>query len=292
MAARESGFQEQEPLESGSARMVWRLQRPDPAPVAGAKSPIVLFLHGAGLEGSDNQAQLRDARRFSTRAPEPAFLIAPQCPEGLVWAAHDTKAGAARAVQPAEASSEALELALAALERILAEEASADAERVYLVGVGSGGAGAWDALVRWPGRFAASLAVGGGPDLEALAKAADGPEPLCAVWAAHGSGVDRGDDGGAGPQVQALDDRHETLRTAIEGVAGCSLLERCRLTTFPGATADCWDHVFDDVACANWLFSFARSRPESQPCRMMHLPLGFSTNALRLQERRTAVPKP
>src|SRR5438045_6398327 len=51
--------------------------------------PLVIFLHGSGERGSDNEAQLKwGVMNFATdenMMRHPAFVIAPQCPEKISW---------------------------------------------------------------------------------------------------------------------------------------------------------------------------------------------------------------
>src|SRR5689334_20908898 len=51
--------------------------------------PLVLFLHGAGEQGSENEAQLRHGVRAflepQSQRERPCFVIAPQCPPGDMW---------------------------------------------------------------------------------------------------------------------------------------------------------------------------------------------------------------
>ena len=53
------------------------------------KYPLVIFLHGSGERGSDNEAQLKwGAMNFATDEAmimHPAFVIAPQCPANMSW---------------------------------------------------------------------------------------------------------------------------------------------------------------------------------------------------------------
>src|SRR4249920_1702520 len=53
------------------------------------KYPLVIFLHGSGERGSDNEAQLKwGVMNFATDQNmklHPAFVIAPQCPENMGW---------------------------------------------------------------------------------------------------------------------------------------------------------------------------------------------------------------
>lgn len=49
--------------------------------------PLILFLHGAGERGSDNEAQLKHAEvlRLVMDEAHPCFLVAPQCARGRKW---------------------------------------------------------------------------------------------------------------------------------------------------------------------------------------------------------------
>src|ERR1700733_6214638 len=53
------------------------------------KYPLVIFLHGSGERGNDNEAQLKwGVKNFATDQNmqlHPAFVIAPQCPQNEGW---------------------------------------------------------------------------------------------------------------------------------------------------------------------------------------------------------------
>ena len=53
------------------------------------KYPVILFLHGAGERGSDNEAQLVHGgdmfASFENQTKYPAIIIAPQCPAEKTW---------------------------------------------------------------------------------------------------------------------------------------------------------------------------------------------------------------
>lgn len=61
----------------------YRLLYPDYNP--GRNLPLVVFLHGSGERGNDNEAQLKwGVREFAneqTMIQYPAIVVAPQCPE-------------------------------------------------------------------------------------------------------------------------------------------------------------------------------------------------------------------
>src|SRR6266516_6522055 len=60
---------------------------PDSDPLR--KYPLVIFLHGSGERGNDNEAQLKwGVNNFATDQNmmlHPALVIAPQCPEKMSW---------------------------------------------------------------------------------------------------------------------------------------------------------------------------------------------------------------
>ena len=151
--------------------------------VEGERYPLVLFLHGAGERGDDNQAQLRHfpvrmaAEEYRDRFP--CFLLAPQCPEGAVWA--DGGRGLAQGGPMKAEPQPAMRAAIAAFEEVLGAH-PIDRERIYLTGLSMGGAGTWDLAARHPEWFAAAVPICGGGDVRQAARLAGLP---LAVW--HGS---------------------------------------------------------------------------------------------------------
>lgn len=59
------------------------------------KYPLVIFLHGSGERGNDNESQLKwGTMNFATdqnMIKYPAIVIAPQCPEKMSWANFSNK---------------------------------------------------------------------------------------------------------------------------------------------------------------------------------------------------------
>src|SRR5437868_417534 len=72
---------------SATDTLKYRQLYPDNA--RGRKYPLVIFLHGAGERGNDNEAQLKwGAVNFADEkimGLYPAIVIAPQCPIGKQW---------------------------------------------------------------------------------------------------------------------------------------------------------------------------------------------------------------
>ncbi len=108
--------------------------------------PVVLFLHGSGERGSDNQAQLSQGLPPWLRQHGetfPALVVIPQAPEGTAW------------------NGEIEQMALAALDDSISLW-HGDRRRQYLTGLSMGGYGAWQIALDHPDRFAAAAIICGG----------------------------------------------------------------------------------------------------------------------------------
>lgn len=127
--------------------------------------PLVLFLHGAGERGEDNEAQLKAAlpTAFSVAGSEMhgAVVIAPQCPSDLRWV--DVPWSEGKYCVLATPETYLLELVAKLVARYAAED-WVDETRVYVMGISMGGFGTWDMLTRHPDLFAAGLPICGGAD--------------------------------------------------------------------------------------------------------------------------------
>lgn len=113
----------------------------DPA----SKVPVLLYLHGSGSRGDDNQSQLGDISSIVSENRErfPFVIVFPQCRPGTFWAGEMTQQ------------------AMAALDQTVAEF-NGDPNRLYLAGFSMGGFGTWQTAITYPDRFAALVPVAGG----------------------------------------------------------------------------------------------------------------------------------
>jgi predicted peptidase len=130
------------------------------------KYPLVIFLHGIGERGSDNDAQLKwGVMNFASDQNmklHPAFVIAPQCPTTMIW---DHFAGWKNGqvnLQPKP--TRAMEL-LMELIKSIKHTLPIDTNRIYITGLSMGGFGTFDAIERYPDLFAAAVPVCGGGDI-------------------------------------------------------------------------------------------------------------------------------
>lgn len=224
-------WEKREQKDAKGAKLAYRLYKPKGAE-GKEKLPLVLFLHGAGERGDDNQSQLKHAVKYFVAGQEkyPCFIAAPQCPSRFQWV--DTPWGNPKHSMPAQPT-EPLRLAfemVAALEK----EFPIDPKRVYVTGLSMGGFGTWDAIQRAPKQFAAAVPVCGGAD-EALAPAI----AKVPVWVFHGGNDD---------VVKTV--RSRNIVDALKKAGGSP-----KYTEYPGVGHGCWDQAYQDKDLLPWLFS-------------------------------------
>jgi predicted peptidase len=135
------------------------------------KYPLVLWFHGAGRRGSDNDLPI-----FKKSAPGagatfcinngydekyPAFILVPQCPANNQWVDWSWGKGS-YSIDNVKESNE-----MRIVVKILAKmqnDFSVDSNRMYVTGQSMGGFGAWDIMLRHPEIFAAGIIICGGGD--------------------------------------------------------------------------------------------------------------------------------
>lgn len=144
--------------------------------------PLVLFLHGAGERGIDNEKQIIHINKLfldsANMSNYPAFVIAPQCPENKRWVEVDWSAKShIIPLEPSWAMKNVMKLIDSLIELY-----PIDTTRIYVTGVSMGGYGTWDIISRDPEKFAAAIPICGGADENMAAKIKNIP-----VWVFHGS---------------------------------------------------------------------------------------------------------
>lgn len=146
--------------------------------------PLIIFLHGSGERGNDNEAQLKwGVTNFATDQNmmlHPAFVIAPQCPANTTWANISRERNSTEMhLQPTP--TKPMEL-LIGLIRQLTKTLRVDTNRIYITGLSMGGFGTYDAIERYPNLFAAAVPVCGGGDVSKVPSIAHIP-----IWIYHGA---------------------------------------------------------------------------------------------------------
>jgi predicted peptidase len=229
-----------------STQYVLPYRQLDPLKVAeGKKYPLVIFLHGAGERGDNNQAQLvhgmKDFASDAIMQKYPAFVIAPQCPENQKWADVDWSGDKHLLTEkPSPSMAATLELI-----EMIKGEFPIDTNRIYITGLSMGGFGTWDLISRHPEMFAAAVPICGGGDSrdEIAKKIKDVP-----VWAVHGD---------QDPAVKVQ--RTREMIAAIKTAGGQPMY-----TELKGVGHDSWTETYSNPELYAWLFSQSLEQREKK----------------------------
>ena len=228
-----------ETLESGSWQapngltFPYRWHAPE-EPAPGKRYPLVLFLHGAGERGDDNQAQLKHGvgaiLREAAKLNEPFFLLVPQCPKDTHWAPFDR---AKDEYKTDEKSNERLAAVWSLVEKFRKDQ-PVDPARVYVTGISMGGFGTWALLARESKEIAAAVPICGGGDVRYARRFKDVP-----VWAFHGEA----------DSIISVEYTRAIIG-ALEKAGG-----KPKSTYYPGVDHDSWTMTYDNPEVLRWLFA-------------------------------------
>jgi predicted peptidase len=211
------------------------------------KYPVVLFLHGAGERGSDNEKQLVHGSKLfldsANRVKFPAFVIFPQCPEASFWAKMKRELdGTADSLGnfhfiSTGSPNKPLELVMNLIDSF-AKTPQVNTKKIYVAGLSMGGMGTFEILWRKPNFFAAAIPICGGGDPEKVAMYSKN----FPIWVFHG-GADN---------VVPVSNSRLMVNTLKAGGA------KVDYTEYPGVGHNSWDNAFAEDALLDWLFSQAK----------------------------------
>ncbi|MDR0541279.1 MAG: SusF/SusE family outer membrane protein [Dysgonamonadaceae bacterium] len=215
------------------------------APLAietGKKYPLVIFMHGAGERGSDNNSQLtHGAAQFvstANREAFPAYVLFPQCPAQYFWALNPQPNSYEASQFPVDYPvAPAIEQVKELLDAYLSM-ADIDKERVYILGLSMGGMATFDLVCRFPGVFAAAVPICGGVNVARLNTTVKN-----VYWR-----IFHGDADGV---VPVQNSRTATAKL-LEIGADVEYIE------YPGVDHDVWTQVFQREDFLPWLFDKTR----------------------------------
>lgn len=141
------------------------------------KYPLVIFLHGSGERGNDNESQLKwgvmNFAEEKNMIQHPAIIIAPQCPEKMRWSNFLMKKNSTEMSLPVSPS-KPMELLYSLIQKLI-KNLQVDTNRIYITGLSMGGFGTYDAIERYPHLFAAAVPVCGGGDTSKISSIAHLP---------------------------------------------------------------------------------------------------------------------
>ena len=205
----------------------------DPDAPPDRRSPLLIFLHGAGERGND----LEKLKKWGppklveqgTLPPQlrQAVIVSPQCPPDRWWPS---------------------EFMIAALDQMFDDLLTAhtiDPDRVYLTGVSMGGFGTWAWAAHHPDRFAAIAPICGGGNFLAARRIAAAKLPF---WAFHGD---------QDPIVPLAESLHTVQLIHQQNHTG----HHARFTVLPNTQHNSWTPAYANPELWTWLFSHTRSTP-------------------------------
>jgi predicted peptidase len=210
--------------------------------------PLIVFLHGAGNRGKDNQKQLVNGGSLflkdATRKQFPAIVIFPQCTLNDFWAR-------TRIVNTITDSTpfkfeylvdvpmnKGLNMVSLLLDSLAAIK-TVNNTQIYVGGLSMGGMGTFELLWRKPGFFAAAFPIAGGGNPSKVAIYGKG----FPIWIFHGD---------TDPVVDVNDSRTmvDALRAADANV---------KYTEYKGVRHESWNKAFAEPQLLPWLFSQKRN---------------------------------
>jgi predicted peptidase len=229
-AALEAAFESR--VHKSSWEMPYRLYRPN---VSG-RVPLVVYLHGSGGQGTDNEKQLKLGNVFGTRVwllPEnqkrfPCYVLAPQSDRG--WVRYDPS------FKIVPGLGQGTGMVLEVVDALL-RELPIDARRIYVTGQSMGGAGAWNIITNRPHFFAAAAISCAGTSTDDGTGSIETP-----VWNFHGD-ADR-----TVPVALSRD------RIAARRRAGGHPIA----TEYPGVDHNSWEWAYTEPGIVSWMFGQKR----------------------------------
>ena len=225
---------------SGTDTLPYRLLLPENYD-ASKKYPFILFLHGAGERGNDNEAQLvHGAKLFldeANRKNFPAIIIFPQCPAKSFWSNVEFKMDSSgkrsfsfpQAGEPTIAMKMVQELLMKSLKEFPVQK-----NQIYVSGLSMGGMGTFEIVRRNPDLFAAAMPICGGGNTATA--------PLLKKtnwWVFHGAKDDVVPPHLSEDMVNALKKEKASVK----------------FTVYPEANHNSWDSAFAEPDFLSWLFS-------------------------------------
>jgi predicted peptidase len=206
------------------------------------KYPLVLFLHGAGERGRDNNKQLVHGAtlflQLDNRKNFPCIVLFPQCPpKPAYWSSvilDATKKPYHFDFNYSRAITLPLQNTLQVVRQLIAEN-KVDTTRIYIMGLSMGGMGALEAVYHNPNFFAAAIPICGGGDVKSFTQT----QTKIPFWFFHG-------DMDAVVEVKYSREIVAKLKELSAPV---------KYTEYPGVNHGSWDNAFAEPELLSWLFS-------------------------------------
>ncbi|RYY47032.1 MAG: phospholipase [Chitinophagaceae bacterium] len=204
--------------------------------------PLILFLHGSGERGNDNEAQLMHGWKLflqdTIRENYPAIVVFPQCAASSYWSnvdfQYDSLTKKRTFVFPFDGEPTIAMQLLMQLLKDLNRKYKLDDDRLYVGGLSMGGMGTFELVKRKPKMFAAAFPICGGANAATAKKL-----KRTSWWIFHGL-----KDDVVSPQFS------QQMADAIKATGA-----EVKLKLYPNANHNSWDSAFAEKELFPWLFS-------------------------------------
>jgi poly(3-hydroxybutyrate) depolymerase len=212
--------------------MPFRLFLP-PGFVAGGNYPVIIFLHGAGENGSNNEAPLAAGGNTANGALglisnanlaiQKVIMVVPQTAAGT-W------------------DDDVRQTQVASILDQVVPTYSGDVDRVYITGLSLGGFGTWNQIKRFPTRYAAAVPQSGAGDSNNIAAIRDLP-----IWFFHAV-----NDATVGESSSAVP------VTALRAIGGNPIYTR-----YATGNHNIWQVAYNSPLLFRWLMAQRRGQPST-----------------------------
>ncbi len=207
--------------------------------------PLVVFLHGSGERGFDNQLQLTHGASLfasdSIRTKFPAIVVFPQCPANASWhnGTFQYNNGQGSYNYPEKITYNTQQELLEGLITQLTTTTPVNSSKIYVGGLSMGAMGTFELVRRNPNLFAAAFAICGGANLSIVPKIKDTP------WF-----IFHGMEDNVVPYTYS-----QAITKALQKAQAKVILK-----LYPGVGHDSWTNAFADPQLMPLLFMNSKQR--------------------------------
>ncbi len=205
----------------GERELPFRIKSPEKTE-EGKRYPLVVFLHGSGERGDDNQCHVMPSLlKGIKKNGEECYILMPQLHSDGNWQDDD------------------MDAALTALLDYVFKAYSVDTSRVYITGNSRGGAGTFDQILRHSGKYAAAMPLCGYHSTFYEGSESYKEFAKIPMWLGHSA---------SDTIVPSANSRgvYETV-TALGS-------QKIKYTEYKSFNHNCWDRFYSDAEVWDWLF--------------------------------------
>ena len=204
------------------------------------KYPLIVFLHGAGERGNDNELQLVHGKDLFINMNKnnnfPSIVVFPQCSKNSYWA-NVSRINNSFSFLDDPTENTSLKLVEGMINE-LQRNFKINSNQIYVGGLSMGGMGTFELVYRNPDMFAAAFAICGGANPKI------GEKISKTNWRIY-----HGDKDFVVP-VKLSIDMYNSIKSFNKNVY---------LKIYPNVNHNSWDNVFREPDLFKWLFSNSKA---------------------------------